>query len=371
MKVLHLASGDLWAGAEVQLFHLASQLATTPEIDLLVVLLNKGQLEQELIRKGIEVLVLDESRHSSMSIFVRLYQIVKQHKPDIIHTHRIKENVLGGLIAKITRCKSIRTAHGASELTQSPNLRSQLFSLLDKFSGRFLQSKIIAVSEELKTKLQDDYPATKIEAIANSVDIDHLLAKADEPIEFDSTAGQFNVVFIGRFVPVKRSDIFYAIAKACIENYPALNIHFYMLGDGPLHSVVLEKIKQDGLEDKIHLLGFVQNTLPLLKKMNLLCFTSDHEGLPMTLLEAMALKVPVLSRNLKTIRHVLCKGACGYFISRDDVSAYSEIIASIAKEKSASLDKAQAAYEVLYQAYAIKINVLNYIKVYEEITNNR
>jgi len=77
MKVMHIASGDLWAGAEVQLFHLARSLVKEKDIQLLVVLLNHGQLERELINQGISVTVFDEEQVSGFSIFKSIYKLIK------------------------------------------------------------------------------------------------------------------------------------------------------------------------------------------------------------------------------------------------------------------------------------------------------
>ena len=96
MNILHLASGDLWAGAEVQLYHLCTALKQKCAIDLHIVLLNHGQLEQKLIENGIRVTVLDENILSTHKIGWRLHQYVKNNPVDIIHSHLLKENLIGG-----------------------------------------------------------------------------------------------------------------------------------------------------------------------------------------------------------------------------------------------------------------------------------
>jgi len=368
LKIIHLASGDLWAGAEVQLFHLAKKLARQDGISLLVVLLNHGQLERELLNQGVSVKVLDESRLSGLAIFRQFRAIIKDYRPDIVHTHRIKENVLGGLAAWLSGIKSLRTVHGAMELAQGGiNLRRRVFDSLDKIAALWFQQKIIAVSSELQDKLSHDLPQSKLVVIENCVDIDYVESRATEPTEVSIQSDMFNIAFVGRFVPVKRVDLFYAIAKACLQANPEANIRFHMFGDGPLFAEIARNIAQDSLGGQVYLHGFVENVAPLLKQMQLLLFTSEHEGLPMTLLEAMTLRVPVLSCWLPSIYKVLCNGDCGYFITSDSIENYVRAIVDIMSDKNDVSERVNAARRQIEILYNIDANLQKYQALYAEL----
>lgn len=368
MRIIHFASGDLWAGAEVQLFHLAKALSKNQDIALLVVLLNHGQLESQLSCSGVKVQVLDESKISGFSIIKKFHAIVKQFQPDIVHTHRSKENIIGSLVAKLNGKKSVRTVHGATEFSVSPlNFRRFVFEYLDRFSGCLLQQKIIAVSSELKQKLSSLYPISKLEKVENCVDANYITRKSEETCDASINVKHYNIAFIGRFVPVKRADIFFEIAKKMISESPDNIIHFHMIGDGPLYYDIEKKIISNKLEARLHLHGFVKNTAPLLKRMNLLIFTSDHEGLPMTLLEAMTLRVPVLSKNLAGIRSVLCNAKCGYILITDEIKAYTDMISYIRDNTSEAISKANKARGEIDGTYNIEVNVGKYLRLYKNV----
>ncbi len=368
MKILHLASGDLWAGAEVQLFHLVAALHRQASMEVRVVLLNPGQLEQELRGQGVEVTVLDETRLSAGVILTRLLSLTKFFQPDVIHTHRSKENLLGGFAARLTGKKSVRTVHGANEIASGRiDVRRLIINGLDRLAGVFLQQKIIAVSDELKTKLSSHYPANRLLVIENSINEQHVTARASEPTEITFDTDCFNVGFVGRFVPVKRVDLFYDIAVRVLQARPDGNIVFHMLGDGPLMDEVMSRRQQAGLEQRILLHGFVSNSAPLIKNMDLLMFTSDHEGLPMTLLEAMTLGVPVLSRNLATIRQVLCDGDCGYILDGEDPQALAQQVCHIADHPEDAAARAAQAQARIRTQYSIDTNVKKYIALYTSL----
>ena len=370
MKIAHIMSGDLWAGAEVQLFHLVTKLAHYDNIKILVILFNHGKLEKELNNKGIKVVVLDESELNSFQIFVKLNTTLKQFQADVVHTHRNKENILGGIAAKLSNCRSIRTVHGASEFSVSIfKPKSYFLNLLDKIIAMFFQQKIIAVSDELKQKLSTSLPEKKLLVINNFVDIKYVEKKSLERLELKKDSTQFDVVFVGRFVQVKRVDKFYQIALKVLTEYPMLNIHFHMLGDGPLISEIKNKIVTDKLDNKFHLAGFVNNTAPYIKQMDLLCFTSDHEGLPMTLLESIALETAVISRHLPTIKNVLCDGNCGTIInSEDEINQFACAIAKLAKDKDLTKQNAILAKQNLLINHSVEATIPKYIKIYTELT---
>src|ERR1039458_476289 len=93
-KVLHLISGDLWAGAEVMAFNLIRSLSNFPDLDIAVILLNEGRLAEELRTCGLTVHVIDERRCSFWEIFRKALAVIGDNRPDIIHAHCYKEKLL-------------------------------------------------------------------------------------------------------------------------------------------------------------------------------------------------------------------------------------------------------------------------------------
>ena len=367
MRIIQLVSGDLWAGAEVQLYHMVCSMEAQSDIELTVVLLNHGQLERELKAKGITVYVFDESKLSTIKIILQLRKLVTRFKPHVIHTHRNKENIIGGFISVIYGCKSVRTVHGVYEYKGGTFYsKRRIFALLDKLAGRFLQQRIIAVSEELKSKLEVDFPVSKLAVINNSINAAHIENNANKNVNISKKENDIYVCFVGRFVPVKRVDKFYNLAKAIVEYKSGLNIHFYMIGDGPLWNEINERVNADKLESKIHLTGFVENTAPYIKVMDLLVFTSDNEGLPMTLLEAMVLGVPVLAgKELITIKQVLCEGKCGFIEDTNNISTLATRVCNILTNQDDMLEKSKLARSKVYDTYLIDSNVKHYIELYK------
>ena len=151
VRVTHLASGDLWAGAENQLHNLVLALHRTDDVVVDVVLLNEGLLAERLRQTGVTVTVFPESRFSGVGLLAQIRRHLVARRTDVLHTHRYKENVLGAFAAALTiTTRSTRTLHGSPEFNAPIwQLQKSVPQWLDWFTARFMQFPIACVSAEL------------------------------------------------------------------------------------------------------------------------------------------------------------------------------------------------------------------------------
>ena len=367
LHVVHIASGDLWAGAEVQLYTLCKTLHKMPEIKVSVILLNHGALEGKLHEQNIHVKVLDEIKLSSARIFIELIKALKQSKPDIVHTHRNKENILGSFAAKIAgNIPSLRTVHGASE--HRPSIKKPhkyLLYLLDWLTARYLQSTIIAVSEELKTQLTKSYPENKIEVIENGVDIEALACyvKKQAP-DTPCNKKPYKVGLVGRLVPVKRVDVFIKTAKHIKIHHPELSIRFHIYGDGPLLNELKQLCNELAVNDIVQFEGHCDDIHIQIASLDALLITSDHEGLPMTLLEAMTLGTPVIAHAVGGITNACQKGTSCWLVKQNTPELLSQKLNDCLSSKEQRRIITNMAIQQINQKYATKNNAKSYTALY-------
>ena len=323
LRVLHIASGDLWAGAEVQLYTLVTSLHALG-VFTGVIVLNHGTLEQKLRHAGIDVVVLDETQLNGIRILRQLVRIIRKQRPDVIHTHRFKENILGSFAAVAAgNIPSLRTVHGGPE-SRLPFLHipKRFIYFLDWFSGRFLQKRIISVSEELAEILARKFPRGRIRIIENGINMDDIYRRAGQP-DAGRQNGTFRVGMVGRLVPIKRVDIFIATARYLQEQAQGAKVEFCIIGDGPLRVEMESLSHESGTRGTVRFMGHQDDILHHIQDLDALMMTSDHEGLPMVLLEAMALRVPIIAHRTGGIPDLLDQGACGVLIDDQDPAAYA------------------------------------------------
>ena len=116
LSVCHVISGDLWAGAEVMAYNLLKSSREHNDIRLSAVVLNRGELSEKIKDLNIDIKEVDESEMSFPILLKKIRHILKESQPDVIHTHRYKENLLGYLASQSNRnVKLVATQHGSPE----------------------------------------------------------------------------------------------------------------------------------------------------------------------------------------------------------------------------------------------------------------
>ncbi len=369
IKVLHLASGDLWAGAEVQLYNLVKELDKDAEISISVILLNHGLLEQKLIENNINVTVFDETRFNAAQILFKIIKWGYREKPNLIHTHRFKENIIGSIVSSVfLRVPSLRTCHGAQEFTfKLWQLHKILPNKIDELCGKYIQKRVISVSEDLTQKLQKVFRREQVITIENGIDIDEVIARSKENIEVELLDGHIKIAFVGRLVPVKQIDLFLSIAADLIKQNPSL-YKFYIFGDGPLLNDTKNLIQHYNIGSHVSLMGFKKNVPAYLAKLDLLLITSMHEGLPMTLLEALALKVPVISTAVGGIPAALEFGKSGTVIEiKESQQKFIAEINHFATNRAPFADKSDEGLKFLRSQLSSKKMAEKYRAVYRAV----
>lgn len=329
MRILHVASGDLWGGAEAMLLELAlAQRAAG--VDASVVLLNDGLLAERLRHGQVPVAVLPETELGPLALADRLRAECLSFGPEVLHTHRIKENILGAVAARRARVPlCVRTAHGDSEhALRWYQVRKQLARLAERLVVYGLQDGTAAVSAELASKLSARRMSGDVRVVENGIDPARVRSSAASASPEGRPPGDaLRVAFVGRLVPVKRADLFID-ACAALSGRIDRAVHAWIIGDGPLRSA-LEARSREHATLQCTFFGFVDAPATLLAQVDALAITSDHEGLPIALLEAIALGIPVVSRAVGGIPTVLERTRLGRLVTSDQPGEIANALAEI------------------------------------------
>lgn len=327
VKIVHVVSGDLWAGAEVQAYQLCLALKQRENVEVGVITFNSGTLADRLRQGEIPVHVVDETQLSAPLMVYAITKILRHERPEVVHTHGQKENILGSAAAVISRVPAcIRTVHGNPENRfhwRRPH--KPILKVVDFLAGRFFQNAIIAVSEQLRERMQGSYPG-KVHKINNFIDVDSL-RQSHPPAERRKTRQARRIGLVGRLVPVKRVDLFLETVKILRTAYLP-DIEALVIGDGPLRAQLISQAKALEIDDIVSFSGFVDPVYPLLSSLDVLVMPSDHEGLPMVLIEAQALEVPVVAHAVGGIPEALANGQAGYLVQDHSPAGYAQVIAT-------------------------------------------
>lgn len=251
----------------------------------------------------------------------KLMKIVRQEKPNIIHTHTAKAGTLGrlaGLIYNLMSpirylcrkkpCLLIHTFHGHVFHSYFSPLKSRIIILIERILALFTD-RIITVSQSLLEEIVHKYhiaPKTKVVAIPLGLDLpDPLLTKrlaGNLKRELGLPEETCLVGMIGRLVPIKNHELFLtAIARLKKE----ANIKYLIVGDGDSRPYLEDKTKEYAIEDQVIFTGWRKDLPNIYADLDLIVLSSLNEGLPVALIEAMACAKPVIATDVGGVKDLL------------------------------------------------------------------
>jgi glycosyltransferase involved in cell wall biosynthesis/protein-tyrosine-phosphatase len=337
MRVCQVMTADLWAGAEVQLATTLSYLATRPHLQLKAVLFNDGRLADELRKLDVDVTVIDESRHNSAEIVLFLSRFLIEHRIELLHTHRYKDTVLGTAAAKIAGVPHIvRTMHGLREPASGWNgFKFGVYETLDHLALRWFADRVIAVSNRMAGALQSNgFSPSLVTTIPNGIDIGKAVATRDAAQmrrELGFAGGEIVIGTAGRLCPVKGQDTLLRAARLILDQEP--RARFVIAGDGPLDGDLKALAARLGVDHACMFLGARRDVTDVIAAMDVFVLPSLNEGLPMAVLEAMALAKPVVVSNVGGLPEVMRHRESGLLVPPGDHAALAGACLEAARDR--------------------------------------
>jgi glycosyltransferase involved in cell wall biosynthesis len=254
------------------------------------------------------------SRHNAAAV-VELRRLIRRLRPDVVHGH----SSVGGALARIAA-----TGTGAWRVYTPNGLRpSRPLLLAERALGRLTDTLIAVSAGERDTAVAAHLaPPDAIEVVLNGIDLEvpppHSLdLRAHLGLAPDARL----VVNISRLVPQKAPEQLVRVAAATRDD-----VHFVLIGAGPLAPSVADEVRATGTEARFHALGLVPDAARLLPQADAFVLTSRFEGLPYTPLEAMRAGVPVILTDVVGNRDLVEPDTSGILVPVDDPPAMAAAI---------------------------------------------
>ena len=364
IRVLHVVSGDLWAGAEVMVYNLLKNLQKQSQFEVYTFLLNEGRLSRELRNLGLKVFVVEENRHSFQNIGYKLYKLIRTVKPHVVHSHRYKENVLSFLTTRLSKgTKLVTTQHGLPEIFSDAK-KQRFVTRLNYSIMKMAFDKVVCVSNEIKGRFIDwnRFDPALLAVVHNGISLN--------PPKNDAKmgSGDFCIGSAGRLFPVKDYKLFIEIAHGVMKINN--NVRFLLAGEGPEMSSLEMIVGQYGLGDRFEFLGHLDNMSDLYNRLNLYLNTSIHEGVPMSVLEAMAHGIPVVAPAVGGLREIIEHGQNGYLIDSRVPEDYADVCLDIMGDEHLHQRLSAAARQRVSDFFTADQMAKNYCKLYRELIAN-
>ncbi len=338
-KILHLIH-HISGTADGSFNHLLMLLKNTDKkkYEHMVFVENVEKAIQKLEKLSL-TLFIDKSIKNKIPIltWIKIYKIIKKYEIDLIQTHSTKTYILFGLLNIFLRKKHLFNYHGTFIFNRYYNIIEKVILYLLHFVVYFFNGcqMVIAPSELSLKNLKSESKMFRAFNFYYNSAVDDDLKEPDNNIDkiLENLKNKYFLVgVISRFEYFKRIDLVMKLILL-FKSKNINDIYFVFMGDGPQFYEMKILAKNLNLDDRLTLLGYVPDANLYFKHFKLLLLTSESEGFPLIIWEAMKEGIPVVASDVGGIKEILEKENCGLVYKLGDLDNCFDLIMLIKKNE--------------------------------------
>ena len=287
---------------------------------------------------GVQPRILEEMKRipdfkSDREAYRKIKEIIREFKPDIVHTHASKAGALGRKAAFSCGVPVVvHTFHGHVFHSYFGKVKTLLYKFIERRLAK-RSSAIIAISEIQKKELSEIHkicPASKVKVIPLGFDLEKFHSRI--ATHRDLTREKYGigknevaVAIIGRLTAIKNHAFFFRVVERVLEQGIS-RAKFFVVGDGDLRDFVQGRSRElnERFGEKIFLTSWIKDIASFNAGMDIICLTSDNEGTPVSLIEAQASEIPVITTDVGGVRDIMLDKKSGFIIQKGDLKDYAE-----------------------------------------------
>lgn len=365
IKIFYVTCALNVGGAEKFLFDLIKNLNRQTFAPSLVTVIGGGTMEKDFRDLGIPVYIYGRRRLRYLGgivQFYQLYHLFKKQKPQIVHTQLFAADLWGRLAAWLAHVPIIITTEQNVNVDQSW-LREFLKRLTYYFTDQ-----VVAISSAVKkyTVARYGVPPEKIEIIPNDVDVENYeLRSASWRTNYElrnfRPENKKIILTVGRLVEQKGHRY---LLEAFSQLKEKENYELWLVGDGPLRSVLEDQAKELGVENQVKFLGERGDVPALLSQADLFVFPSLWEGLGIAVLEAAVAKVPIVASAVDGILDIIEDNETGYLAEPGDSEDLFSAMEQMFRNPNRAKYMVEKAYALVKRKFDVKVVVRKYELLY-------
>ena len=352
-------------GAERQLVYFCKH-ADRNRLDIRVVFYESADdLRPALAELGIDVIHLDRARLGFWGLLKALRQEIATYRPDVLDC-RMPSAYRFGRLAALGAGVPVVIAQERTAAKGSAARR-----LFDRMLNRWTDAWIgnsKAVAAHIVRDLHVS-PA-RVHVVYNGIDATCFRAAASHPLLARlKSEGRRIVLNVGRLTPVKNQRLFLRVSRRLQQRFT--DLVFVLCGDGPLRGPLESYAAELGLADACRFLGQQKDIAPVLAAADLLIQTSDHEGLPNAVMEAMATSVPVVVTAAGGTEELIADGASGLIVPVGDEAALAAAAGKVLSDPRLAGRLAEAASAEVRRRFTVEAMARAYGELLENLLDRK
>ncbi len=325
-----------------------------------------GPLAAEFLAAGIEVERVARPRPGVDPILVlRLARWLRRHGVQLVHTHNRMALIYGAPAGRLAGAAVVHTKHGN-------NPRGGTRLLAGNAAGRLVHA-FVAVSEEtaVTARRRREVPERRLLVITNGIELGRFhpdpAARARVRAELGIAPDAWVIGTVGRIAAEKNHALLLRAAAPLLSARTRLLV----AGDGPLLPGLTELAGSLGIAPFAHLLGVRRDVPAVLNALDVFAMSSDTEGLPLVVLEAMATSLPVVSTGVGGIPNVIEEGRTGLLVPAGDEAALRDRMARLGADPAASRDMGARARDASVARFSAERMQRDYLALYERVLSGK
>jgi glycosyltransferase involved in cell wall biosynthesis len=353
-KRLLFLIGQLGLGGSERQLYLVLRYLRRHHFDCTVVVFNPSPyvvLNQALQAIDVRVIALPDACRGVRARSLFLYRLFRALSPQIVHSWSVHDNPYAGLIGWLA---GVPVRWGS--LRGSISLRSfQALPAVYRWLALYSVSKLIVNSMAIVRELRAlGFPSHRVEFLPNCVEIN-----SDQPIPDLSNLGIENrhrvVGMVGNLRRVKNHEMFIDGMAQVLPDYP--DVRGLIVGqpipdESDLSNKLTARIRQHGLEGRVILAGFRSDVPELMRRFSAFTLTSMIEGMPNSILEAMAAACPVVATSVGGVPALVRDGVNGFLVEPNDVASFARVVRALLDDPKMSKQMGLAGQQIARQEFS-------------------
>jgi glycosyltransferase involved in cell wall biosynthesis len=368
VKVLRVIARLNMGGPALHVAYLTAGLRERAyETTLVAGTLARGEDSMAFVARGlgVEIVTIPElgreiSPLRDLIATLRLARLIRRQRPQILHTHTAKAGTVGRLAARLAGSARppivVHTFHGHVLRGYFGPVRSRLFRWLERWLAHDTTA-LIAVSPQVRDDLValGVAPPEKFAVIRLGIELEERVAGADGRADTRRYLGiapnRFTVGWIGRMTAIKNTEDVLSAFKALRAR--GVEATLCMVGDGPDRPALERRAHELGIMRDTVFLGYQEEVAPLYAAFDALVLPSSNEGTPVSVIEALAARTPVVATRVGGVPDVVREGDDGFLVDPGDTDALAERLARLATDPQLRERMGDAARNRVLSRYAV------------------
>lgn len=318
LTILHTESSTGWGGQEIRILRESLGMMKRG-YRVIIAAPERSNIFKRAEALGTKVFPCDFRKWNHLS-FLKILSLIRQEKVDILNTHSSSDSWVATIGARLSGSgvKIIRTRHLSTPIGKS---------MFSRLIYDIFPDAIVTTGEEIRQRMikENRFNPAKIFSIPTGIDIEQFSPLRNKPV---LPSKGFLVGMIGVLRSWKGHRYLIEAIPEIVKSIP--DAVFYIVGDGPQYENIKGLIDNLSLRDKVFMLGHREDIPEILASLNVVVHPSyANEGVPQSVLQAMAMEKPVIAADVGAIKEVIIDGKTGFLIPPRDVRAIAERVITL------------------------------------------